>query len=115
MPYDFDEVREALTQRLKASGAERNLIYSKGWKAWREKFITSTEDKKAFPSMLPPRKWQQAPLGGKACWVSTAHFIGAHPFPPLPGVAPTASTHGQCFSLWCRAKDSHRSIHRAGR
>ena len=92
MPCDFDEVREALTRRLAASGGERNLIYSKGWKAWRNEFITSTEDKKAFPAKLPPNKWQEAPLGGRARWTSTAHFIGAPPCPPLPGVTPTPST-----------------------
>jgi hypothetical protein len=86
MPYDFDEVREALTQRLKASGAERNLIFSKGWKgwkAWREKFITSTEGKQAFPSWLPPRKWQQVlqclSFGWAPVWSTLG---GANPHPP---------------------------------
>ena len=99
MPYDFDEVREALTRRLAASGGERNLIYSKGWKAWRNEFITSTEDKKAFPAKLPPNKWQEAPLGGRARWTSTAHFIGAPPCPPLPGVTPTPSTPAAACSV----------------
>jgi len=88
--YIMAVVREALALRLGHSVEERDFLWTKGWKAWHEKYIgfncNNEREGAVFPFTLPPNNWKGA------SWDSTDDFVGKRANNPLPGVAPPAPT-----------------------